>query len=741
MKSIHIIFALFLFINNTYLFAQGSMVSMMHHYGHYIYDIEANDQGQVWTAGDNQIMYSSNNGDDWTNINFPFPSARLRHIAVLSTEEIFVAGREFYRTEDGGETWEANADLTQIEDIFLFDQTIFVARGIDGESVMRSDDLGKNWMVIEPIDIERAVTISFLSSTIGHCSDLNGTIYKTSDAGENWTVINDNDFTEEIKLITFRNEDEAYLLQEKNFYQSTDLGTNWTLLDDDVSTQVKALFATPTEIITLDSRYKSYNFDTGNFNTIIDKEDYDLIWMNGFKQTSNFQFVTGNGVVMRKPINEVWDDWTDLTPGPNIGFDHIAYNDEKIVLGGPQRTQISEDNGVTFTQQTSPGFTYFEDMTVLPNGHIYVATNALRKSEDNGENWEYVIQGTLFKAFDNDNFIRYYNGSIYRSDDAGVTWDSLFANPSFSPKSMHFYDNNFGWLFNGSNTARRTYDGGTSWEIVEFDSNSPTFGQFVNPQVGFGLRKYSASFYKTIDGGDNWELSGVDIMDDLIDLHFEDELHGWVAGAIGEQGAIYETFDGGNTWSLFQLGIDEFMRISKNEFTNEIWAIGRSAQLYKYAICDNLTPVISQSEDRIICSEAGSSYKWYYENEFLVETMENYLDVIALGEYSVRVVGDENCVSESSEGLSVISNVDQLKPQQFAHVFPNPNNGSFSISISDKLTVENINLFSSTGQEMAIEYGLGNQVFDISTSGLSKGIYFLSVQTANAYDVIRMVIQ
>ena len=742
MKAFQIIFIFSFVISNHFSFAQGAMVNMFDHYGHYIYDIQSNDQDEVWTAGDNQIMYSEDSGDHWININFPFPDARLLHISALSKDNIIAIGKEFHLTLDGGATWEVQSELTQIEDVFQFDQTVFISRNIDQESVMRSDDGGKNWNVIQPMDIVRAKTISFLSANLGHCSDDIGNIYKTTDAGETWTIINNTDFTAEIKLMAFRSEEEAYLIQEKNFYQTTDGGISWTLLHDDVSTQVKALFATPTDIITLDSRYKAYDVINNRFNTIIDKEDYNLIWSNGFDQTSNFQFVSGNGIVMRKPINNVWDDWVDLTPGPNIGFDQIAFSGNKILLGGPHRIQYSEDNGLSFTEHNSPGFTYLEDIAIFPNGHFYVATNGLQKSEDNGATWEFTIIGNRFQAFDNDNIIRHHAGSIYRTNDAGITWDSLHRATETNVQTIYFYDENFGWLFGGGPKANRTLDGGITWEVIEIGISSPTQAQFVNHQVGFGFFKYRSSFFKTIDGGDTWTISSVDhFADDIIDIHFDDELHGWVAGQSGEHGIILETFDGGDTWNVFQKGIDEFMRISRNEATNEVWAIGRSAQLFKFAICDNLSPTLIQADDRITCSESGSSYKWYFENEFLVETTENFLDLVALGEYAVRVVGDEKCVSELSPSLDVISNIEELPFESFAKVYPNPNNGSFNVSIPQEIDINEITLYNSTGQAVDTNYEFTANGFQVRTSELTKGMYFIKVKSLEYFDIVPVVIQ
>lgn len=62
---------------------------------------------------------------------------------------------------------------------------------------------------------------------------------------------------------------------------------------------------------------------------------------------------------------------------------------------------------------------------------------------------------------------------------------------------------------------------------------------------------YGGSFFKSIDAGANWTSLGIGSTDWINDIHFEDDLTGWVVSSPGttDPGNILKTTDGGKTWT------------------------------------------------------------------------------------------------------------------------------------------------------------------------------------------------
>jgi photosystem II stability/assembly factor-like uncharacterized protein len=140
--------------------------------------------------------------------------------------------------------------------------------------------------------------------------------------------------------------------------------------------------------------------------------------------------------------------------------------------------------------------------------------------------------------------------------------------PLQGPASMHMINAGTGWAA-GSTTDRilRTTDGGSHWDDVTpkaakagtwitffLDANNAWLASSLQP--GSGSPDFSATIYRTADGGRSWQQAGVAAADQgwPASLDFVDRAHGWLfmrlGGAAGSDGvALYETANGGTTWT------------------------------------------------------------------------------------------------------------------------------------------------------------------------------------------------
>jgi len=137
-------------------------------------------------------------------------------------------------------------------------------------------------------------------------------------------------------------------------------------------------------------------------------------------------------------------------------------------------------------------------------------------------------------------------GYIYKTMDAGITWDSIYREMEEDQNASCFTDTQHGFVVCSRGKIIRTLDGGNTWVPYYF-------GKPVNLNcVCFttSLTGYAAGLYgyilKTVNGGDDWVSVYTDSTIMLRSMVFTGTNTGYVAG---DKGLVMKTTDGGSTWS------------------------------------------------------------------------------------------------------------------------------------------------------------------------------------------------
>ena len=198
---------------------------------------------------------------------------------------------------------------------------------------------------------------------------------------------------------------------------------------------------------------------------------------------------------------------------------------------------------------------------------------AIMKTSNGGVNW--VIQRAGYEMiFDYVKFFDINTGIIVGKDwtncrilkttNSGLNWFELKYFPNRSINSIQFINQNYGWCagYKGYQYISRTTDGGYNWIDSDF-SNINNFGQlsFANQNKGWICATISPSTWgtyilKTTNGGVNWFTSFEDTYNSHPNVtQFINENTGWVIGSHRS----YRTIDGGQNWNiLYTNGISQF---------------------------------------------------------------------------------------------------------------------------------------------------------------------------------------
>ncbi len=248
---------------------------------------------------------------------------------------------------------------------------------------------------------------------------------------------------------------------------------------------------------------------------------------------------------------------------------------------------------------------------------IYVASasGGIFKSENTGQTWTPIFDdamslsiGDMEMAPSNNEIIYVGTGEpnagggslaydgigIYKTLDGGNNWQHLGLENIGSVGKIEVSPTNpevafvaaMGDLF-GKNPERgifRTTNGGTDWDQVLFISDSTGFVDLAmhptNPDIIFAAawerirrpdyRRYtgaSSGIYRTVDGGNNWELltNGLPTLPDdkgriglAISPSDPNYVYAYIVNSDGDLSGIFRSIDGGDNWDpMNKNGIDE----------------------------------------------------------------------------------------------------------------------------------------------------------------------------------------
>ncbi len=457
--------------------------------------------------------------------------------------------------------------------------------------ILRSDDIGASWCVVESPDSVVDVIPAPAQEAVLYAVTTKGTsgqraLLRTSDAGLTWTASTEGLPEEEPSaaeqpILVGTNSDLMWFQGQANAYWSRDGGDSWKPVELPVPTPPIVDAAMPNRLFLPENgqavadvsinwgatwapvALPTFNPCTGGWPygcgfTI----DSSSILYVGDAITTNI----GNVTSVKVWASANWGaDWAQVpdAPSPYYGVPRTLGSHVPGVLFVPTQAGLlgSEDGGRHWNPVSSENLA----VTVALTARTLVRqrTTGAEATSDGGKTWQplpVVRAPSSLLASPVPPYPVWADSALVRSDDGGLTWSTPRSSPpAANVATVAFADGADAQVAYTATPGQvmRTENGGASWEVVPSPTGHPITAVAVCPlsrSCLFVVDSTTGSelMVRSNDHGRTWAAptrwtnwdtrSGVVVSPDNPDHMLQ-----------GRSDAIYETSDGGQTWNYHKL--------------------------------------------------------------------------------------------------------------------------------------------------------------------------------------------
>lgn len=324
-------------------------------------------------------------------------------------------------------------------------------------------------------------------------------------------------------------------------------------------------------------------------------------------------FVTGSNKIYK--TEDGGDDWQLIYLASDLVLyeDILAINEDQIIAVGKDFNlnqsliSISNNGGESWTDILLSGSSLLKSVKFVSSeiGYCSGEKGALFKTTDAGLTWQSLNSGTdlyLQSIFFIDELLGFAVGGvpstslIIKTMDGGETWSPIQSPSDNYLQSVFFTNRDTGYIVGWNGEILKTENCGDSWtsqNSVEMSGNLEV--TFTDTNTGYivGGSFNEPLIQKTSNAGDLWEDISPDIQEGLVGIFFPSFN---IGNAVGGNGTVIKTVSGGISTSTKQFDfIDEF-KIYPNPSNGLINIHSEnSKQIEKIKIHDSLGRIIKES--------------------------------------------------------------------------------------------------------------------------------------------------
>jgi photosystem II stability/assembly factor-like uncharacterized protein len=303
---------------------------------------------------------------------------------------------------------------------------------------------------------------------------------------------------------------------------------------------------------------------------------------------------------------------------------------------------------------------------------------------------------------------------LYKTVNSGASWTStvLSNNADDVGIQVQFVDENNGWIliFNmqtGVPTFLKTINGGLTWT----PTNGAGIFHYVNASVGYAMFADTQgnppyTIYKTTDGGSTWTTQYTDnTPGSLEDMYFSDVNNGWI---VGDAGKILKTTNGGLNWiPVTNAGLNSNFKNGNVQFLNENfgWISTRlSGTDLVYMLNTTDGGANWTSQELPFDTKVYSMYFWDQNNGW--------------------AAAENGPIAKYQNSL----NANDFNQNEALIVYPNPNNGIFTIKLGEPKANIQLEIYDVIGKQVYSNNYLNVDEFvEIDFNPPKNGVYFIKI--------------
>ncbi|MDQ3019534.1 MAG: YCF48-related protein [Bacteroidota bacterium] len=379
-------------------------------------------------------------------------------------------------------------------------------------------------------------------------------------------------------------------------------------------------------------------FAAGNVGAIMESTNagenwilYNSNFVNNLHSLSftddNTIYTCGSDGIILKTTNS-GNSWNIISSGTIDTLLSIFFTDANTgyACGKAGRIIKTTDAGNNWTQQTSGVINNLNNVFFLNADKGFICgSERILKTANGGINWSVsTFSGSIYNAicFINDNTGFAAGGSFNRefrkTINGGNTWVPFFIAPSGPIRSIQFINQTTGFMSGSTNSFFKTTDGGNNWNFdntISADGFSLSSVYFPNTTEGYLVGTYGTVF-KSTDTGNNWTAKAPQgTLDDLWQITFASKNTGYIIGKPFLPNSIYKTTNSGNNWIALS---SPFQYINKIQFLNDLTGyIESDLKLYKTQNGANTWNVINIPSDTAIGFEFVDESTGFYSSTFI----------------------------------------------------------------------------------------------------------------------------
>jgi photosystem II stability/assembly factor-like uncharacterized protein len=302
-----------------------------------------------------------------------------------------------------------------------------------------SSSVYTQWTVLNTGTSQNLNTVHFINQQTGFAAGANGTVIKTTNEGVNWIILNSGSSVELRGAYFFNATTGMVCGYNGTILRTSNGGTNWSVITS----------GTTNHLLGISFFNESNGICVGNSGTTLYTTNGGLNWLEG--QPSGFLVTFYTAFMLNAS--------TGYCAGVNTIFSPLWAKTTNAGANWTYGTFMLNNN-----EGTLRDLHFFDATTGVAVSNLWNNQGAFSITTNGGVNWTtqiypYGIFGLDFPAV-TIGYAAGFNGNVYKSIDAGITWNLQTSNTSAFLKSVDFVDSVNGFIAGDGGVILKTTNGG-----------------------------------------------------------------------------------------------------------------------------------------------------------------------------------------------------------------------------------------------------------------------------------------